>query len=212
MRIALICGSPKAAMKSSSEALLEVFAYYVGESAELIECKIHANANFEEEFEKMKEADTWVFAYPLYVDGIPGHLLKFLVWMEENHMVTNKVLVYAIVNSGFCEGIQNEFALKILENWCTKAGCIYGGGIGAGGGGGLANMPAANPGEGPRVHIDRAISELVQKVLQSNSLDNRFVTVAFPKILYKMGAQMGWRQMIRANGGKNKDLGNRPEM
>ena len=126
-------------------------------------------------------------------------------------MVSNKVSVYAIVNSGFCEGIQNEFALKILENWCAKVGCTYGGGIGAGGGGGLANMPAAKPGKGPRIYIDGTISELVQKVLQQESLDNQFVTVAFPKFLYKMGAQMGWRQMIRANGGKPKDLGNRPE-
>ena len=28
---------------------------------------------------------------------------------------------------------------------------------------------------------------------------------------YRMGAQIGWRQMIKANGGKTKDLGKIPE-
>lgn len=30
--------------------------------------------------------------------------------------------------------------------------------------------------------------------------------LAFPRFLYKMGTQRGWRQMIKANGGKVKDL------
>ena len=34
------------------------------------------------------------------------------------------------------------------------------------------------------------------------------VSIAFPRFLYKMAAQLGWRQMIKENGGKVKDLGN----
>ena len=41
--------------------------------------------------------------------------------------------------------------------------------------------------------------------------EDRYVSVAFPRFLYKMAGQMGWRQMIKANGGKAKDLGRQPE-
>lgn len=49
-------------------------------------------------------------------------------------------------------------------------------------------------------------AELVESILKGEARENNYVSVAFPRFLYKMGAQMGWRQMIKANGGKTKDL------
>ena len=42
--------------------------------------------------------------------------------------------------------IQAKTALEILENWCAKTGFVWGGGIGVGGGGGLAMMAGPKPG------------------------------------------------------------------
>ena len=50
------------------------------------------------------------------------------------------------------------------------------------------------------------INEDINAILKKQVRENIYVSVAFPRFLYKMGTQTGWRQMIKANGGKVKDL------
>ena len=40
-------------------------------------------------------------------------------------------------------------------------------------------------------------------------MNNRFVSPAFPRLLYKLAAQSGWREEIRKNGLRSKDLSRR---
>lgn len=210
MRIALINGSPKI-NNSASGTLLEDLKGYFGEKAEIVEVGFHAATISDEIIEVLAKTEAWVFAYPLYVDGIPGHLLSCLIQLEEVRLQRPQIHIYGIVNCGFYEGIQAEFALKILRNWSVKAGFSWGGGIGVGGGGGLAMMPKSEPGKGPKAPIDAALNAFADIILNKEVQENNYVSVAFPRFLYKMGAQMGWRQMIKANGGKPKDLGRIPE-
>ncbi len=72
-------------------------------------------------------------------------------------------------------------------------------------------MPRLEPGYGPKAPIDKALADLSDIILKKKVQENNYVSVAFPRFLYKMGAQIGWRQMIKANGGKSKDLGKIPE-
>ncbi len=206
MRIALINGSPKV-KSSASSALLDDLKGYFAENAEVVNFGFHSSAITKEVIEELTETDAWVFAYPLYVDGIPGHLLSCLIQLEEARIQNPQIHIYGIVNCGFYEGIQAELALKLLQNWSLKAGFIWGGGIGVGGGGGLAMMPKVESGHGPKAPIEKALAELSDLILKKEVRENNYVSVAFPRFLYKMGAQMGWRQMIKANGGKIKDLG-----
>ena len=210
MRIALINGSPKV-NNSASGTLLEDLKGYFGEKAEVVEVGFHAATISDEIIEVLAKTEAWVFAYPLYVDGIPGHLLSCLIQLEEVRLQRPQIHIYGIVNCGFYEGIQAEFALKILRNWSVKAGFSWGGGIGVGGGGGLAMMPKLEPGKGPKAPIDAALKAFADIIFNKEVRENNYVSVAFPRFLYKMGAQMGWRQMIKANGGKPKDLGRIPE-
>ncbi len=210
MRIALIDGSPKG-NDSASGALLEDLKGYWREDAEVVNLGFHSAAISKEEIEVLSGTDAWVFAYPLYVDGIPGHLLSCLIQLEEAHLQNRQIHIYGIVNCGFYEGIQTKLALKLLQNWSIKAGFIWSGGIGVGGGGGLAMMPKLEPGHGPKAPIDKALAAFSDIILKKKVQENIYVSVAFPRFLYKMGAQIGWRQMIKANGGKSKDLGKIPE-
>ena len=50
------------------------------------------------------------------------------------------------------------------------------------------------------------INEDINAILKKQVRENIYVSVAFPRFLYKMRTQIGWRQMIKANGGKVKDL------
>lgn len=234
MKIALINGSPKV-KESSSRILLEELKSCIlkkersvekvsektktGEEGKVrkngkvtvTEIEFHTSSVMEGTLKELSTANAWVFACPLYVEGIPAHLLSCLVQMEKSELQNCGISVYGIVNCGFYEGIQAEFALKILQNWCAKAGFVWGGGIGVGGGGGLAQMPKVESGKGPRAPIEKALGAMADTILRRETQDNCYVSVAFPRFLYKMAAQMGWRQSIRANGGKRKALGTRIE-
>lgn len=215
MKIALLNGSPKA-KNSSTEILLADLKRCLSEQTEIVETALRSTTNLEENVTELQTADAWVISCPLYVDGIPGHLLSCLAEFEKYHhkkynrengtSEQHNIHVYGIVNCGFYEGIQAETALEILENWCVKSGFIWSGGIGVGGGGALAMMNSPKPGTGPKAPVDKALQAMADKILKREIQPNCYVSVAFPRFLYKMAAQMGWRQLIRANGGRAKDL------
>lgn len=210
MKIALINGSPKAEGSASGILLEDLKRHFSGET-EVLEMDMRKNSVPEDLIKELEDAGVWVFAAPLYVDGIPSHVLSCLVQLEKVPWQSRERLIYGIVNCGFYEGIQAELALAVLRNWCAKAGFSWGGGIGVGGGGGLAMMPEPKPGKGPKAPIHKALDALADQILKGGTKENVYVSVAFPRVLYKLAAQMGWRQMIKSNGGKAQDLGKRLE-
>ena len=85
--------------------------------------------------EQLRDAQAVVFGLPLYVDGVPSHVLRFMERMEafcrENGL---KLRVYCVANNGFIEGKQNEPLMQVFEHFCRRAGLEWGGGVGIGGG------------------------------------------------------------------------------
>lgn len=218
MKIALINGSPKVNNSTSKILLADLKRILTEhtpnpatEKAEIVEINMHNAVVSTEALTMLRDSDTWIFACPLYVDGIPAHLLSCLVQLEKCDWTDRPIRIYGIVNCGFYEGIQAEFALNILQNWSAKTGLTWGGGIGVGGGGALAQMPPAENGHGPRAPIEKALRAMASKILHCEVQENNYVSIAFPRFLYKMAAQMGWRQMIKANGGQSGDLGTQPK-
>lgn len=85
--------------------------------------------------QQLENADAVVFALPLYVDGVPSHVLRFLEVLEQSCRGKNlHFSVYCIANNGFIEGRQNEPLMQVFENFCSRAGLKWGGGTGIGGG------------------------------------------------------------------------------
>ncbi len=84
---------------------------------------------------QLRDAQAAVFCVPLYVDGVPSHVLRFLEKMEgyckENSL---KLSVYCVANNGFIEGRQNEPLMQVFGHFCARAGLSWGGGVGIGGG------------------------------------------------------------------------------
>ncbi len=85
--------------------------------------------------EQLRDAQTVVFGLPLYVDGVPSHVLRFMEEMEtfcrDNDL---KLSVYCVANNGFIEGKQNEPMMQVFGHFCARAGLVWGGGVGIGGG------------------------------------------------------------------------------
>jgi multimeric flavodoxin WrbA len=159
----------------------------------------------QQDLAELAACDTLVFAFPLYVDGIPSHLLSCLSQMEGylKPLASKEMRVYAIVNCGFYEGRQNQHALDMMQNWCAKTRLIWGHGLGIGGGGSQAAIPETHP---LKKGFSAAMNNMANYISNGRAADHAFIDPAIPRILYKIGGAMGWRQQIKVNGLKVRDL------
>ena len=132
MKTVLINCSPKKRFCASAFFLFLQSLFIGGEK---VNEKLRTPADHARILEQLRDAQAVVFGLPLYVDGVPSHVLRFLEKMEifcrENGL---KLHVYCIANNGFIEGKQNEPLMRVFENFCVRAGLTWGGGVGIGGG------------------------------------------------------------------------------
>lgn len=212
MKIALISGSPRGG-KTTSLILLKGLKEYLNKEniEEIIELVWNDSYKGEKDFEEVLSADAIVFAFPLYVDSIPSHLLNVLVNFEEyinknKDKNYNKANVYAIVNNGFFDGKQNCLALENIGHFCKKVGFNFKGGIGIGGGGMLSSLDNVPFGSGPKKNIGNELSKLAKNIKMQEDNGLIFTEPNFPRFLYKIMAQIGWRNSIKKNGLKLRDL------
>ena len=206
MRVALINGSPKF-KDSTSAILLDTIKELFDNRCEIAEFHFNKTSVSDEDLEKLKDSGAIIFAFPLYIDGIPGHLLSCLEQIDKAGILNRNVYIYGICNCGFYEGIQTDTALNILRNWSCKAGSAWGGGIGVGGGGCITLLPKLPVYKGPKASIDKELKVMTDNVICKVSQDNRYTNVNMPRFAYKQAAQFGWRQKIKANGLTVADLG-----
>lgn len=102
---------------------------------EKVYADVRTPADHEAALQALEGADRVVFTMPLYVDGVPSHVLPFLREMEAFCREKGlRLKVYVIANNGFIEGRQNEPMMQVVENFCARAGLDWCGGIGIGGG------------------------------------------------------------------------------
>ena len=132
MKTVFINCSPKKRLSASSW-FLAIQRLFVGGKPVLV--KLRTPADHAKIMEQLTDADAVVFAMPLYVDGIPSHVLTFLEKLEQMSRETDlHFRVYGIANNGFIEGRQNEPLMRSLEHFCARSGLTWCGGVGIGGG------------------------------------------------------------------------------
>jgi len=201
MKIALINGSPKVKNSASAFILTSVKSLLPADS-EFKEFKFNGTILNEIDLEKIADTDVLIFAFPLYVDGIPSHLLHCLDQMETyfNMMETKKIRVCVLVNCGFYEGHQGSIALGMMKNWCSKAKLEWGQGIGIGGGGMLASFKSPLESQGPMKNLWDAIKVMTDNVSNPHEMDNIYTVPNYPRFLYALGGNMGWKKQIKENG------------
>lgn len=133
MNILILNGSPK--KKSSTSGFLGKVSGSFLAGHNLNFASLRSKNEYPKILQSLKNIDVLILAVPLYVDGIPSHVLEFLQQAEnfckENHCCFS---LYAISNSGFIEGSHNKVHLKMYECFCRRTGIMWGGGIGIGGG------------------------------------------------------------------------------
>ena len=132
MKTVFLNCSPKKRFCASAYFLF-LQSLFVG--GEKVKERLRSPADHARILEQLRDARAVVFGLPLYVDGVPSHVLRFLEEMEvfcrENGL---KLRVYCVANNGFIEGKQNEPLMQVFENFCVRTGLAWGGGVGIGGG------------------------------------------------------------------------------
>lgn len=132
MKTIFINGSPKKRFCASSYFLFLQGLFVGGEKANE---HLRTKGDYQRILDQLPGTDAVVFGLPLYVDGVPSHVLGFLEEMER--FCKEKALrlkVYVIANNGFIEGKQNEPLMRVMEHFCQRVGLTWGGGVGIGGG------------------------------------------------------------------------------
>ena len=206
MKIMMIDGSPKVS-KSNSEYFLNILSDFI-ESKDIVKYKLSKKVDYEDIIKEINTIDTLVFAFPLYVNSLPSHVLEFLIMLEENFKDNLKgVNVYVIANCGFYEGKQNKIALNIMKCWCKKMNIKWAQGIGIGAGemmGGLRNVPM---GKGPNTNLGLALDNLAKNINENKSGDDIFTTPSmFPRFAFRLAANRFWISKANRNGLKKRDL------
>ena len=132
MKTVLINCSPKKRFCASAY-FLSLQSIFVG--GKKVKEKLRTPADHARILNQLWDAQAVVFGLPLYVDGVPSHVLRFLEEMEVFCRGNGlKLRVYCVANNGFIEGKQNEPLMQVLENFCVRTGLVWSGGVGIGGG------------------------------------------------------------------------------
>ena len=132
MKTVFINGSPKKKLSVSSYLLGIVRLLVRGE---VVTEQVRNAKDHERILNSIRDANTVVFGLPLYVDGVPSHMLTFMKEMEKFCIENNiHVNVYVLSNGGFIEGCQNKALMQVFENFCKRCHFEWRGGVGIGGG------------------------------------------------------------------------------
>lgn len=201
MKIALINASPKRGDSASKTVLLALEKCLTG--AEIL-WHDSASGDAPALLHAVHGCGAIVFAFPLYVDGIPANLLRQLEQIcPAIAQAAPQAKVYALVNNGFYDGCQNAPALEMMQHFTQEAGLIWGQGIGIGAGGMVHSAPI---GAGPLTRLGQTLHTLADTILQGRSAENVTLDPNFPRFLYIQAAHMNWRLQARKNGLKKREL------
>ncbi len=201
MNITLINASPKRG-NSASNTILQALEKRLADAE--VTWYDNVSGDVSALLHAVRGCNALVFAFPLYVDGIPANLLRQLEQICPSiAQVAPQAKVYALVNNGFYDGRQNILALEMMQHFTREAGLKWGQGIGIGAGGMIHSAPI---GAGPLARLGKTLNALADTILQRRSAENITLDPNFPRFLYIQAAHMDWRAQAKKNGLKKSEL------
>ena len=208
MKITLINGSPKP-KESTSGLMMEYLGRFLGDS-ETCTYTLGANGGKlrEKGFEDVLDSDAVVFAFPLYIDSIPSHLLRLLTKLETKFRESEKKpMIYCIIVNGFFEGIHNCLAVDNMKYWCKRSGLTFGQAIGCGAGEMMPLIKNIPLGYGPNKNIGESLQDFAANILQGTGGEDSFVNPNWPRFLWKIQSSLYvWHPSAKQNGMTKKDV------
>ena len=133
MKILTINASPKRITSASRYYLGLLNMQMLGCETKHIDLNHRSPEVYSEIFSHFNSIDALVIAFPVYVDGVPSHALRFMVEAEKFCKQNGcRFKLYVITNCGFYEARQCQNAINIMRSFCTAAGLEWGAAVGIG--------------------------------------------------------------------------------
>lgn len=156
---------------------------------------------------RLEECETLVLATPLYVDGLPSQLIRVMEEFERFYFGKSKK-IYVLANMGLFESDQLVNLFTQVNNWCKEMNFEYMGSLGVGAGEMVGVMYKMN--DIVKIFlkkIEQGLDDLALAIDSNTAFTDRYCNVVlFPRFLYLMIANSGWKRMAKANGISEKDL------
>ncbi len=148
-----------------------------------------------------------VLCVPLYVDGLPGQVVRWMETMEREYRGGRKD-VYLLANMGLYESCQLVNLFEAVRQWCGAMGFSYRGGLGISAGELLGTLMANTPfGAGPTKTAARGIMRLAEAIDGGETIEDIFAEPwMFPRVLYIAIANTNWNCLAKRNGIEPADL------
>lgn len=185
--IAFLNGSPKAAGSTTEKLLLLLQECLADETIISLSARTLT-------FDNLADCETLVIAFPLYVDGLPSHLLRYL---EAYAAACPKAKrVYALAHCGFYEGKQCHLALEMVAHFCAHTRMTYAGGAALGAALLTDTLPA--PLTKP---FFQTLETLAQAIRTKQALlPEAYAQPKMPRRMYICAGNFRWRQEAKHNG------------
>ena len=156
---------------------------------------------------RLEKASALVLCMPLYVDGLPSQLIRFMELCEKEYRGPAK-RIYVLANMGLYENSQLVNLFEAVRQWCDSMGFTYCGGLGVSAGelvGGL--MEFTKPGMWPTKPVMNGLTRLADAIRSGKCTANIYTGPdGFPRSLYIAIANSGWKRMAKKNGIRPQDL------
>lgn len=155
----------------------------------------------------LNTAETIVICTPLYVDGLPAQLIRFLEYAQ-GHAGWAGRKVYVLANMGLYESRQLVNLFDAARQWCGKMNMEYCGGLGVSAGELIGALIPCTPFRlGPTRKIAEGMSRLAEAVRRGAKTEDIYTEpFCFPRSLYIRIANTNWNRTAKQNGISPEDL------
>ena len=158
-------------------------------------------------FPAVESAGALVLCVPLYVDGLPAQVVRFMEQVQREYRGAGRK-VYVLANMGLYESGQLVNLFGQVRRWCEAVGFEYCGGLGVSAGELVgAMMKHVRFGSGVTRMAARGMVSLAEAIDSGAMIGDIYAQPwMFPRSLYIAVANTNWNRLARKNGISPKDL------
>ncbi len=204
-RTVLLIGSMRSERGNSAKLAAELNSL-LDDEAEILPIKDYLGKT-NELCSVLENAEKIVLCTPLYVDGLPAQVIRFME-DAERHLSRVPRKVYVLANMGLYESSQMANLFATVRQWCGKMNQDYCGGLGISAGELIGTLMDYIPfRHGPSRNASAGMFRLSDAVRRGTRLEVISAEpFCFPRFLYIMIANLNWNRTARINGIRPADL------
>ncbi|MBR2531493.1 MAG: flavodoxin family protein [Lachnospiraceae bacterium] len=204
-KVLLLNGSERSVNGNSAKLAARLLKMLKTE-AESIALKPYAGS-LQDLFPLLDAASDLVLCMPLYVDGLPSQVIRFMEYARHEYHGTSK-RVYVLANMGLYEAGQLENLFEAVRQWCGVMQFEYCGGLGLSAGEFIGVMANALPiTAGPLKTVGLGLQKLAGAIDTGTPLQEVYTGPRFlPRPLFVFIANQSWNGEARRNGIRPADL------